>query len=417
MFRGFSSFSKKIFGVFFAVLVLTLAPAVFASAASAAPGKVKELQADEIKTTSATLIWSKVSGADGYILYRINSETGKRKLITRTTALSYSLKYSRSSKAYGYQVFAYKQKGSSYIEAKKGSPVVEVGPQTLRQLCYGNKSVFLEWDKVNGATAYILYKYNEKKDVYTKVKKLTSTSYQVTGLSVGKQYKFAVCGVDKSGERTSFSNVLTVTGKRVRAISGRRWIAYAKTNIKVQDIETGEKIKILKGDTVYTAVAASGQMKATLPDGRTAMIKGSNLKFDNLVVTKSYKYYSKNQAEAYVNGGGYSSETNWLLWISQYSSSLHFFQGSQGHWKEKRVAPCVIGFQGHTKPGIFHICKYMDGEVYFYWNGNMEWGQAFHWRTDSNVTGAHSSGCIRLGNDDLNFLRANCTMGTTVISF
>ena len=60
-------------------------------------------------------------------------------------------------------------------------------------------SVTLSWKKVTGTTGYQVYKYNSSKKAYVKVKAVTGTSYKVTGLKAGTDYKFKVRAYKKIG--------------------------------------------------------------------------------------------------------------------------------------------------------------------------------------------------------------------------
>lgn len=52
--------------------------------------------------------------------------------------------------------------------------------------------ITLKWNKVSGAKAYRVYKYNSKTGKYVKYKDVTGTTCTVTGLKAGTSYKFKV---------------------------------------------------------------------------------------------------------------------------------------------------------------------------------------------------------------------------------
>ena len=163
--------------------------------------------------------------------------------------------------------------------------------------------------------------------------------------------------------------------------------------------------------------------------GVTATMSGKYLTFGGgLAMAVSYDYYSTRVKEQYVNTRRidgqlyYSSNTNWMIWISQYTGCVTVFQGSTGKWKAVREKPCVFGADGHTPPGKFSILAYpretVNGRpvIYFTWNEAKYWGNAFHCRVDGNTWGPYSHGCVRLADSDLYFIANNCPVGTTVIS-
>lgn len=295
--------------------------------------------------------------------------------------------------------------------------------QNFRLVCNGNKSAFLGWDKVPKAKYYNLYRYEPSTQTYKLIQKTKATAYQVKGMTVGKKYHFVVRSV-KGGTESADSEVVTAVGKKlnVAVIHGRYWTAKIKKNMTVTEKGTGTKIKVKAGTAVLTASGSGNKIVAMTAKGKTKFYcKSSNLKYGELWVTENYKYYSKEQAETYVNAKGYSSETGWLVWVSQYTASVHFFRGSKGKWNRVRIAPCVIGSMGRTTPGVFKMLRvestHNKPQIYFTWNPEKDWGNSFHCRINSNSHGAYSDGCIRLGDSDLYYLRDNCPMGTTVVSY
>lgn len=75
--------------------------------AACAPAKPGNLKASGIKSTSATLTWSKVSGADGYAVYVLNTKTNKYEKVLSTTGTTASLSKLTPKTSYTYVVKAY----------------------------------------------------------------------------------------------------------------------------------------------------------------------------------------------------------------------------------------------------------------------------------------------------------------------
>ncbi len=295
--------------------------------------------------------------------------------------------------------------------------------KNFRLVCNGNKSAFLGWDEVKKAQYYNLYRYMPSDQSYKLIQRTKETSYQAKGMKVDTKYYFVVRSVVK-GKESADSNIVEAKGKKINvdAVHGRYWSVSIRNNITVRNLKNGKKMKVKAGTSAIADSARGDAVKVKLKNGARFSARTSDLKFINLSITPNYKYYSRAQAEAYINGLGLDSDTGWLIWISQYTGSVHIFQGSRGKWKRMRVAECVIGEVGHTSPGQFRIrdCN-MRGrngkpELHFSWNPEKEWGQAFHCRIDSHTHGAYSDGCVRLGDSDLYYLAGNCPVGTTVWS-
>jgi fibronectin type 3 domain-containing protein len=84
------------------------------SAATTKPAKVTGLKAST-KSSSVTLTWSKVTGASGYQIYRLNKKTGKyEKLATvKSSVRTYKNTKLKKGTAYTYKVRAYRTYGGS----------------------------------------------------------------------------------------------------------------------------------------------------------------------------------------------------------------------------------------------------------------------------------------------------------------
>ncbi len=417
---------KRIRGLLLVAFVLAFAPALLSSAA-VKPGFVETVIATDVTGTRATLTWTRAKNATGYNVYLVDSETSEiigGKPIATTTDCRCVVAL-RPGRMFSFQIFAYLQNGRKTVENEEGSPPVDVEPQTLRVLCYGNGYAYLEWDETEKADGYILYRYNKKKGKYKKLQTLQDTSCLVS-IPEGESYKYMLRSYRiKKGKRvlSTKSNELKVKGKKLEVVHGRLWQAWLNRDVIAKDKETGENVALKKGTRVLVAYHASGPIDATLlfsggQQGSTYTVNGSYLNYGELYLAPSYTYYSKNQAESFINCGGYTSKTNYLIWISQYTGSVHFFVGSQRRWKEQRVAQCIIGGpMGHTAVGQYELLDRGDpAHIYFYWNPYKEWGQAFHGYLDRNTWGALSYGCVRLSAADFAYLK-RLPYGTKVVSY
>ncbi|MDE6148817.1 MAG: fibronectin type III domain-containing protein [Ruminococcus sp.] len=142
--------------------------------------------------SSVKLSWNKVSGAQGYIVYQYVNQKWTR--LDKITGTSYNVKNLASGKTYWFAVKAYKNVG--------GKEVASVSYDTYKTttkpakvdftLTSGTGKATLKWNKVSGATGYIVYYKTSAKGSWQKLKTTTGTSYSKTGLSKGKTYYFTV---------------------------------------------------------------------------------------------------------------------------------------------------------------------------------------------------------------------------------
>lgn len=428
---------KKFLTLFLLMTVLSMLPVIQSFAASETPANVTKLTAKAASETSIKLTWKKAKKADGYIVYLVNNETGALKRIATTKSLSYTAKKLTVGKTYTYQVFAYNKTKKKTYKSEQGSPKATVTLKLntpaqvtgLKVYTYGDRQVKLWWNKAKNATGYYVYQYKESKGGYVKIGTTSSRPYTVKKLEDGETYRFKVvayrkkAGLEKVGKESS---VLKVTAKAysklTKQVQGKRHSATVRSNTTATVIKTKKTIKIKKGTKIYTTSrSTSGMVNAYMKNGTKIKIKGSRLSYGNIQTTK--KYYSKAVKEAFINDKGYTSQTSWLIWISQYTLNVNVFKRQKGEWVLKKSMPCVVGKNGATPSGTFKLCnrdyayggprlyftfRYKDGEPY---------GNSFHNRVDGHTRAAVSHGCVRLGSSDLHYIANNCPMGTRVVSY
>ena len=243
--------------------------------------KVSSIKATEVTKNSATLSWSTLKNADGYILYRYDEEAKEWIRAGKTTKTSYTvtgLEYVTDYKfcVKGYKFFddgSYIYSSSApevTVTTKDGSP--DIARVTGLKFEADTNSVTLTWDKVHTAMGYIIYKYDNAKQAYVRMDKLTENTptYKISGLKQGTEYKFAVLsykfyeGKTCYGERAvgikTKTKIPAVTGLKVEAASPvsirLSWDGMADASgyiVYQYDEQTGEWIRVEKiTDTVYS---------------------------------------------------------------------------------------------------------------------------------------------------------------------
>lgn len=190
----------------------------YASKISVVPEKVKNISQASSTSTSVTLKWSKVSGAQEYAVYRYSSETKKYEKIGSTGTNSYTMKTS-SGKTYKVKVRAIgKVSGKSYYGELSDAFTALSGPKAPKlKAKAGNKKVTLTWDMVSGATHYVIYEIKDGKKVkiFTDETDCTNYTYTVKNLKAGT-YVYKIRAIKKSGALTgygSYSKAVTVSVK------------------------------------------------------------------------------------------------------------------------------------------------------------------------------------------------------------
>lgn len=179
------------------------------------PGKISKIKTDKT-TTSIKLNWSKSAGATGYRVYRY--DTAKKKWVTvkkSTTSLSYTVKDLKVGTLYTFSVKPYYKKGDTVIwgESKRWETATLPATPTVKATA-GVKSATLTWNKVSGATGYVIYYSAEANGKYTKVGSTKSNTYTVKNLTALKGACFKV----RAYKKTANGNVYGAYSKYVRTV-------------------------------------------------------------------------------------------------------------------------------------------------------------------------------------------------------
>lgn len=156
------------------------------------PGKTSKITATQ-STSLIKLTWKKVTGADGYRVYQYNSKTGKYEKIKTTTGTSYTVKKLKAGTTYKFAVKAYtKDNGETLWAASYKTITTGTKPATPTvKATAGSKQATISWNKVTGATGYVVYMQDDFGD-YNKIGSTKKTSYTRKKLTKGKTYYFRV---------------------------------------------------------------------------------------------------------------------------------------------------------------------------------------------------------------------------------
>lgn len=148
-------------------------------------------------------------------------------------------------------------------------------------------------------------------------------------------------------------------------------------------------------------------------------------------VNNDYKSYEK---ETWINAKGYSSNSNYLIWVNRAYQHANVFTGSKGNWKLVKSFVVGTGASGTETPvGVTKITYKLKAGwttstytvrpvVGFYPNT----GYAFHSRlctpnTDKEYDFSSgypvSHGCVRMQKSDINWIYDNVPIGSTVVIF
>lgn len=294
----------------------------------------------------------------------------------------------------------------------------------------GEKSAILTWSKAAYADSYAIYRYNTSKKTWDVVKNgVTQLTYTDNKLTAGKKYQYRVAGVNENGTG-ALSAAITISVKKTPGTKVRSIGYKATVKSRAPLFATSKSSKRLrylkKGTKVTTTDYARGRYEIKV-GGKIYWISKDRLKFRASVWTT--KDYSTKVKEDFVNKRGYKSPTKYLIWISQYTQRVIIYQGSKGKWKMIRNCRCATGTHLHMTPkGVFKVGKKEKG--WFYKKTfekpivHFKSQNSFHSRiknykggyADATIGRPRSKGCVRLYDEDINFIYKKCPKGTTVVS-
>lgn len=398
-------------------------------------GDVRNLHVKSIGENSVTLKWAAVKGATAYQIFQVKGKTEEK--IATVKLNTCAVKNLKPGKTYRYKVRAYISKGQKKYRGGF-SDTVEVSPQVLKPSAPkglevyvdGENTLQLSWEKSELASWYQIFQYNEKKKEYTKVATTRNLSCTLKKLKAGKTYTYAVRAVREAGNLRNISDYsakktgtpikLSAAAKSIRTY---RYYATVRSTEQVYNYTTKKTMTVSAGTRV---ISSRKTVFSNAPYENVWLMNGQQIKirFSNLIVPQGIEInpntdYSTAVKEEYINSKNLKSETDYLVWISQYHTRVNIFKGSTGKWKLVRSFKVAIGRNGSVK-GLRKICGKIRYGHYDNTTPVIQWspmGNAFHTLLGATPGTAVSDGCIRCETADLMYLYDVVPMNTLVYSY
>lgn len=146
--------------------------------------------------------WKKVSGVDGYKVYR-KSGSGSWEYLgkTKSSVLTYIDTTAKSGKTYSYTVKGYSGSVNGAFDKNGLSVKYLATPKTSVKTA--SDSLTLSWKAVSGANEYIIYKKVDGAEDWTKLVTTTKLSYKDKSVKSGKTYCYVVKASDGKTKSSS----------------------------------------------------------------------------------------------------------------------------------------------------------------------------------------------------------------------
>lgn len=171
-------------------------------------------------TSTITLKWNKVTGADGYRVYKYNSKTKKYEKLKDVTGTSLKISKLKAGTAYKYKVRAYTKDDGTIWGGYSSVFETATKPKTptLKVTSTSKGKVTFSWTNISGESGYQVY-YSTKKDSgFKKVKsyKTNVVKGSKSKLKSGKKYYFKVRAYKKTASGTVYSSWSSVKSIKIK---------------------------------------------------------------------------------------------------------------------------------------------------------------------------------------------------------
>lgn len=270
----------------------------------------------ETTYNTVSLNWAKAADADGYTITRKVEGADTEQTIAHVDgvdAVSYKDTGVQTGIIYIYHVYAYTKytnNGQQDYANTDTYATIKAAPQLGKAAltsvtAEGYSSLTLKWEKVDGATGYIVYRSTDKSKVDTQIMDITNgaVSYVDTALTAGNTYYYKVqpyCVVNGKKVYGDASGILS--GKPLPSATKltAESAGYKEVNL------TWSAVDGVTGYEVYRKTSSSSYKKI-------ATVAGEKTGYSDTKVTAGTAYTYKVRAYKTVNGsqvyGDYSNES------------------------------------------------------------------------------------------------------------
>jgi lipoprotein-anchoring transpeptidase ErfK/SrfK len=285
---------------------------------------------------------------------------------------------------------------------------------------YEDTNITIERDATNSTLHANLSDFKEKK---VKITFVLDNSINITSLDIQMEvlkYPTEDAYIEKVAEMKKAIKTVEIGCTLVRDSNVYKELYL---NSKVAYKKKGSK-------GVYVNYYGTTSAKVRFSDGTTGWVPYWNISISNENYTNS-KGCSNDLKELFANENGYRSDTKYLIWISLKFQQVNAYKGEKGKWKLIRSSmPCSSGKNTTlTISGIFKYSQYQTrwnfGDFYVGPVMRFNGGAAMHSRTytpdgsllDPTLGRPASHGCVRMKQEDINWLAKNIQLKTTVVVY
>ena len=239
--------------------------------------------------------WDEFPLAEGYQVYKASSKDGSYSKIKTTSSISWTRKNLTTNKSCYYKVRAYGKRSNGDTVYSKYSSVVTGTPKLGKPELTASSStsgVSLSWEKISGASGYVIYRATSKDGSYSSLNSVDGTSYKNTDLTKDKAYYYKVRAyrtVDGSKLYGSYSCAQLGMKTSVATVSGLT-ASSTDSSIKLK----WSKVDQAEGYEIYRASDSA--------DSYSKVGTSDSTSFYDKNVANGVTYYYKVRAYKLING-------------------------------------------------------------------------------------------------------------------
>jgi len=258
-----------------------------------------------IVTNGISLTWDEINGAEGYLLYRKESDAESYSKIGQLNGknnLTYTDTNVKSGQTYYYQVQAFTDSGNATGEVSETKKAVYIVPTSIK-LTRELTGTQITWTKMAGASGYYVYRRAASQKTWTQVADISASgeiTWRDTSAANGTLYYYAISGYksDSVSVKSSQKSYVRLDAPKVKS-----WSRKSSTKIKLTWSTNS------KADGYQIQYAGNSLFLGA----KTKTVKGSTAQSSTITkLTKNKKYYARIRAYKVVNG---------KTWYSPWSTS------------------------------------------------------------------------------------------------
>ncbi len=232
----------------------------------------------------------------------------------------------------------------------------------------------------------------------------------------------------QSAEISGMGNTVTVNGTaQAISLDGQNTVLNGSGTVQSLTINAS-------GSTITVSALSTTDNSSKTDEARVLKLVSLGYQGNYTLKWAQEHDYSDADKVTWINAKGYSSSTEYLIWVNLSMQRVNVFQGSAGSWK--LVYSCIVGTgaTGRDTPiGTWTVTyKLLAGWTTSTYTVKpvvgfkQDTGYAFHSRlyspgtstlSDASIGYPVSHGCVRMYEDDIKFIYDTIPFGTTVVVY